>query len=167
MKYGTIAKNPSVNAEIYRCFGYIDEKDAKAFVTKFREQPHDQNQVMHTRRELVLGGFLASNGFNVRYDQAVLGKTPDWALYDQSAALSCIIELVNFHTDRATEDEIEQHLCANRTWCDFMPSHVMRLYDRIRAKASTYKGLVKQAQAAYVVALFGDFSADVELQEVQ
>ncbi len=37
MKYGRIAGNVSINAAIYRCFEFITEADAKAFVRKFAE----------------------------------------------------------------------------------------------------------------------------------
>ena len=73
MKYGQIAGNPSINAAIYRCFDYLVEQDARLFVRKFREQVGDNEQVMHTFRELLVGGFLASQGVGVRYGQTIDG----------------------------------------------------------------------------------------------
>jgi hypothetical protein len=64
MKYGRIAGNDSINAAIYLCFDLISEADAKAFVRKFAEQLHDQDQPLHTFRELILGAFLAANGLS-------------------------------------------------------------------------------------------------------
>jgi hypothetical protein len=39
MKYGRIAGNSHINALIYRCFEKICEKDQRAFLKKFRDQP--------------------------------------------------------------------------------------------------------------------------------
>ena len=78
---------------------FITETDAGAFARKFAEQPHDEDQVMHTFRELILGAFLASNRLSVRSEWPVAGKTPDWCILD-GEDLSCIIELVNFHNAR-------------------------------------------------------------------
>ncbi len=167
MKYGQIAGNMSVNAAIYRCFEYISKEDARAFLRRFREQPHDQDQVMHTFRELLLGGYLASNGLRIRYDQTVCGKTPDWSVLDENGLLYCIVELVNFHVDKATEDEIKQHWRAKATRCGPIGAQSDRLYARIREKASGYKGLVERARVAYVIALFGEFTADVDEEEVR
>jgi len=61
MEYGQIAGNKSLNEKIYHYFKYISGEDAKKFVNKFSSQ--DEEQVMHTFRELVLGAYLASNGF--------------------------------------------------------------------------------------------------------
>jgi hypothetical protein len=166
MRYGRIAGNKSINAAIYRCCEHISEEDARTFARKFREQPHDQNQVMHTFRELILGGFLASSGLNAKYDRSICGKTPDWSILDSDGGLQGFFELVNFHPDRVTEDAITQHWKSQGIWCGWSGSHATRLYSRIRDKASTYKELVEQAKVWYVVALFGEFTADVSVQEV-
>jgi hypothetical protein len=166
MKYGQIAKRQSINAKIYKCFEHLCEKDVLKFVKKFREQPHDQEQVMHTFRELILGAFLASNGFNVRYDHRVDGKTPDWCLLDNTSSLLGIIELINFHIDRVTETAQKRKLEAGRIWVGWMQPNNARLYQRIREKADIYDGLVKKHKAAYVVSVFGEFTACVEIEEL-
>jgi hypothetical protein len=167
MKHGQIARSTSINAAIYRCFEYIPEEDEKAFVKKFGEQPHDQDQVMHTFRELILGAFLGFQGYTVRYDQSLGGKTPDWSILDENRTLRCIVELVNFHTERATEDEIKRHLRARNMWCGWTGPHANRLYDRLWEKASKYTQLAEQMGVAYVIALFSEFNANIELAEVQ
>ena len=61
MKYGQISGSRSINATIYECFQHIEEVDAQRFVSEFRSQPHDKQQVLHTFRELILGGsYLAT-----------------------------------------------------------------------------------------------------------
>lgn len=75
MKYGQIAKASNINDDIYRCFDLIPEKEARKFVKNFSEQPHDQPQVMHTFRELIMGAYLGSRGFAVQSEPDISGKT--------------------------------------------------------------------------------------------
>jgi hypothetical protein len=166
VKYGRVAENASINATIYRCFEYISEPDAQTFVRAFGRLPHDGDQIMHAFRELILGGFLASRGQRVAYDQRVNGQTPDWSIFEEDHRLRCIVELVNFHIDRATEDEIALHAQARRFWSGW-PDPQKRLYQSIWDKASKYKRLVEQIQVAYVIALFGEFVAAVDLDDVR
>lgn len=166
MKYGQLAGNQSINATIYRCFEHICEEDARTFVKKFREQPHDKEQVMHTFRELILGAFLASNGFRVRYDQKVDGKTPDWIVSDDTSSIQGIVELINFHIDRVTENVLKREMEVGRIWCDWVQPNNDRLYQRIWGKADIYEKLAKKHNVPYVVAVFGEFTAAVELEEV-
>ena len=167
MKYGQIAENQSINVTIYRCFEYICEQDALKFVKKFREQPHEKDQVMHTFRELIVGAFLASNAFNVRYDQKVDGKTPDWCVLDiNTSSLQCIVELVNLHIDRIREDESKRLLDAGQIWWNWAEPNNARLYQRILEKANTYEKLAKKNKSPYVVSVFSEFTADVKLEEL-
>jgi hypothetical protein len=78
MKFGQISPAPRMNATIYRCFELIGDEDARKFVKKFAEQPHDGPQVMHTFRELVVGAHMVTQGLPARYDDKVDGKKPDW-----------------------------------------------------------------------------------------
>lgn len=165
MRYGRIAGGNCVNTAIYRCFEHIREDGARTFVKKFAEQPHDQPQVMHTFRELVIGAFLCREGVPVRYDQVIDGQTPDWSVVD--GGVEGIIELVNFHTDQATETAIRDAMRSAGIWCDWMESNVNRLYDRIWQKASAYKELRQRRAIPYVVGVFGTFDAVVELREAQ
>ncbi len=57
-KYGQIAESQAVNASVYVCFEELEESAQQKFVKMFRQQPHDQAQVMHTLRELILGAYL-------------------------------------------------------------------------------------------------------------
>jgi hypothetical protein len=167
MKYGQIAGNKSINVVIYRCFEYLPDEDARLFARKFREQSHNNEQVMHTFRELLVGGFLGWHGFSVRYNRALDGKTPDWSILDQNSVLQAVVELVNFHADRATESDIERDRAAGLPWVGWMPSHVSRLYDRIHQKASVYKELVERKSVAYVVAVYSEFTANVDISELR
>ena len=170
MKYGQIADNRHINAFIYQCFEYISEIDERKFVKKFRKQPHDSEQIMHTFRELVLGAYLSSSGFTVRHDYVVKDKTPDWCILDDKSVTVGIVELASFHLDKATEIEIEQQLEARSIacfWRDKKKNNVQRLYHRIWDKAVEYRSLAKKLEIPYVAAIFGDFRAAVDFQEVQ
>lgn len=43
----------------------------------------------------------------------------------------------------------------------------LRLYDRIREKAAKYKPLVERVGVPYIIAVFSEFTANVEFEEVQ
>lgn len=115
MSYGQIAGSSRVNAAIYRCFEFIPESDAARFVRKFAEQPHDEDQVMHTFRELILGAFLGSRGLTVQSERPIAGKTPDWSVLC-GGELQCVIELTDFHTDQSTEEDMTARFAAQQMW---------------------------------------------------
>lgn len=170
MKYGQIAGNKYINAFIYRCFEHICEEDERKFVKKFREQSQDSDQIMHTFRELVLGSYLSSSGFSVKYDYVVDVQTPDWCILDDKSAVIGIVELTNFHIDMTTESEIEEQLEARGVasyWRDQNKDNVDRLYHCIWYKAQVYRALTEHLRVPYVVALFGEFKATVDFEEVR
>jgi hypothetical protein len=171
MKHGQIAGNRSINALIYRCFEYISGEDEQKFVSSFREQPHDSRQIMHTFRELVLGAYLAANGLSVRYELPTEGLSPDWTILGtDSASIRGILELTNFHIDRATDLETEEQVRSAGLaayWRDKNQNNTERLYQSIWEKARKYKPLVQRLKVPYVVALFADFKAMLDFEEVK
>ncbi len=179
MKYGQIAESSKINDDIYSYFEYISENDRRKFVRKFREQPHEENQVLHTLRELILGAHLASSGLNVMYDCQIDGKTPDWVILNDESSPEGIVELINFHTDKITEQDIERQL--QEPDPQFMietsagPVAVAsywqtpnneRLYQRIKEKSDKYEHLVKKYNIPYVVSVFGEIKAGVKAEEI-
>jgi hypothetical protein len=166
MEYGQIAGNTSIDALIHQCFEFISEKDQTAFVKRFNNLRDDEAQCMHTFRELIVGGFLGARGLSVVYEQPLGGRTPDWSIHDSNGT-QCIVELANFHVDKATEDKIGRHLQARRIWVGWTGSRSDRLYAQIWDKASKYKRLVEQEGVAYVIALYGEFTAAVDLEDVR
>ena len=170
MKYGQLAGNKSINSFIYRCFEHISETDERKFVKKFRKQPQNSDQIIHTFRELILGAFLSSRSFIVRHDYLVEGKTPDWCILSNKSSMIGIVELVNIHLDKPTETDIEHQLEENGIacfWRDEKKNNVERLYHRIWDKVVEYKSLAKKLFVPYVVAIFGDFRAALDFEEVQ
>ena len=164
-KYGQIAGNTAINDSIYSCLEHIREDDTRKFVKKFRGQPSDSDQIMHTFRELILGAYLGSNGFEVRHDYLIGGRTPDWCIMSQTGTPECIVELTNFHLDMATDSEIEEQLRSKGIAWVWLPQRDDRLYRCVWRKAQIYKGLVEELQIAYVIAVFSDFKVPVHWEE--
>jgi hypothetical protein len=170
IKYGQIAGNRHINELIYYCFEYICEEDEKKFVKKFREQPNDSDQVMHTFRELVLGGYLGSMGLRVKHELLVDTKTPDWCILDEKSEVAGLVELTNFQIDKTTELEIEDQL-RNRGialfWRDENKDNVDRLYQSMVHKAEVYGVLAQKLKVPYVIAVFADFQAAIDSEEIR
>lgn len=174
MKYGQLAPNKSINRLIYHCFEYLCEEDERKFVKAFRKQPLDSDQKMHTFRELILGAYLSSNGLEVRHHYAVGGKTPDWCILDDNSAVIGIVEVVTFHIDIDSESKLETQSKAVQyigayVWpdADKDKDNLDRLYDRIWYKAQVYRALAEELEVPCVVAVFGEFKAGVNLEEVE
>lgn len=168
MKYGQIAENKKINYAIYRCFEHLCEGDQQGFVKKFREQPHDSDQIMHTFRELILGAYLSSRGFRVRHEYSVESKTPDWCVLDNRSAVISIIELVNFHIDVVTESEIAKQIQAKGmtvVWPDQNKNND-RLYYCIQDKMQKYQALTEKLGVRYIIAIYPDFKAATDFEEV-
>jgi hypothetical protein len=149
MKYGVIAGNSSINRKIYDCFEFISEDDADRLARKFRSLPptDDQDERMHTFRELILGAYIGSLGYSVVHERVVAGKTPDWCIVDREGGILAILEIVNFNAGRS--------------------GNVDRLYAATQGKFATYKQLAEDLAIPYLVGVHGDFFADVEPEEME
>jgi len=170
MKYGQIAESKKINYAIYQCFEHLCEEDHQRFVKKFREQPHDSDQIMHTFRELILGAYLSSCDFKVRHEYSVESKTPDWCVLDNRSAVISIVELVNFHTDAITESEIIKQMQAKGmagAWRDGNKDNVERLYYCIWDKMQKYQALTEKLVVPYVIAISPDFFSATDFEEVR
>jgi hypothetical protein len=170
VKYGQIAGNTSINAMIYHCFEYICKEDQRQFVKKFQEQPHDSNQINHTFRELVLGGYLSSKGFRIIHDYVIDNQTPDWSILDvEGQSITGIVELTNFHIDKASESDIKEQLRARGRafyWLHQNKDNDERLYHSLWRKASAYKSIIEKLQIPYVVGVIGEFEVAIDFEEV-
>lgn len=167
MRDEQIAGNNSINAVIARCFTYIDKEDERRFLRRFREQPHDQDRILHTFRELILGAFLGFNHLRVKNEYRIGGKTPDWCILDSNSSISCVVELVNFHVDSHTEETIDTELRNKKSVFYLTGANERRLYYNIQNKITTYKKVVESFGVPYVVAVFGDFKANVDITELR
>ena len=170
MKYTQITGNEETNGFIYRFFEYLCEEDQRKFRKYFRSLPPGSDQMGHTLRELILGAHLRANGYQVRYDYTINNQTPDWCILDDESAVIGIVELMNFHIDKATENEIrkQSNLKNNFSyWRDENKDNIDRLYHCIDLKAQAYRPLVKSLKIPYVVALFGEWEAALDFDEIR
>jgi hypothetical protein len=167
MKYGRIAGNDSINSAIYRCFDFISEADVKAYVKKFAKQPHDQDQVKHTLRELIVGVFLASHGLTIRSEQPIDGKTPDWSILE-NGSLKCLVEVVTFHTSKETKDNAMRAEIGGVSWTFmYQPDHTERIRQTLQNKSLMYKDILINRKIPYVIGLYLDFDAAVNPEQFQ
>jgi len=169
-EYGKIANNHSINQCIYHCFKYICKKDQKKFLKKFRKNPHDSDEIMHILRELILGAYLGYNNIKIRYEFNINGQTPDWSVVTNNSKSDCIIELVNFHIDKKTEKQIQEHIDKSRMiffWRDKNKDNLNRLYQSILHKMQKYRKLASELKIPYIVSLYIDFIISIDIDEVK
>jgi hypothetical protein len=168
LKYSQIAGKPAINAYIYRCFDELDEITQRKFVKRFRQQQPEQ--VMHTFRELILGAYLHSIGFNIRYELRLQGKTPDWVITAEDGLPQAIIELMNFHLDLETSMEIKRQLQEKPVagyWPDGNKNISERLYSCLATKAQTYLGLATESNLPYTIAIYCEPETTIEREEIR
>jgi hypothetical protein len=158
--------NQNIDSKIKECFEYLSRDDVCKFSKKFNEQPHGGEQVMHTFKELILGAFLASNGLSARYDYRINGKTPDWCILGHKLSILGIIELINFHIDKATENSMDCKLAKNMIWCDWVKPNNDRLFQKITEKADRYDEIINRRKLPYVVSITGNIKACLEIEEI-
>jgi hypothetical protein len=164
MKYGQIYDIQEFRDTICWCSGHLCSEDQQRFEKKFREQGHDFEQSMHTFKELILGAYLSSRGFRVRHEYSVESSTPDWCFLDNQSTVEGITELVNFHRDKETENEINQ---GHAVWSrENLPKYRDRLYHRIWDKMQKYQALIEKLGVPYIIAICPDWRAGVDFEKV-
>lgn len=164
-----ISGNTDLNALLNRALRMLCEEDQRRFLKHFRRQPDDSDQIMHTARELIMGAYLASNEFTPRYSHTIKGQTPDWTLVDSTLQPMGILDVMTFHIDKETENEIEQQRQARRLavyWRDANKNNVDRLRQRIADKAAHYRDLAEDLTIPYIVAVFADYRASLDKDDI-
>lgn len=169
MKYSQILNHDNSAALIKNSFEHLCSDDVKKFQKNFKD--HNGTQVVHTLRELVLGAYLKANGFFVRYEYVIEGETPDWSILSaQDESVLCILELSSFHVDVETEKEINNKLSPGKmvvVWRDERKDNVDRLWHKLSEKAQKYKRLSTKLKLPYVLAVFPEFIASVDFEEIR
>ena len=97
-------------------------------------------------RELIIGAYLATQGFRVQYSRLINDKTPDWSILGEADDLRALVEVVTFH--RGAGETID------------------RLYATVQGKFSVYKNLAEQHAIPYVVGIHIDFEESVDNCEI-
>jgi len=170
MKCGQITGNEEINGFICCFFEYLCEEDQRKFRRDFRNLPPESDQMVHTLRELILGAHLSANGYQVRHDYTINNQTPDWCILDDESAVIGIVELTNFHIDKATENEIREQSKLKENsfyWRDGNKDNIDRLYHCIDHKAQAYRSLAISLKIPYVVAVFGEWETAVDFDEIR
>jgi len=121
----------------------------------------DFNGFVDKFRELVVGGFLAQNETSLQYSrrfELLVGMrkqvlTPDWTVLNGNSQVVAIIEVDNFHGDRA----YEQALRGIRSGAEpAMPptaeSELLKLHHSLEEKCLKYRDLAKYLQKPFVIA---------------
>ncbi len=122
---------------------------------------------MHLFRELLVGAYLRLNGHKAVYEREVAGKTPDWCVVKRDDRPEAIVEVMTFHIDQRTDDDIWETWKSRPTWCGFLGNNSPRLYSKMHSKFSKYASLAEEEHLPYVLSLHGDFFADVEAKEIE
>jgi hypothetical protein len=164
MNFGRLAGNDSINSRIHEMLGTLHPEDRPRFVRKFRSDPDEQ--CFHTYRELILGAHLRTRGWNLRYEQSLDGRSPDWVLIDGGGQAAEILDVVTLHQRRVVDRAIGEAVCSHEVWVGWVSTAPDRLFAKLREKAEAYAPLAGELHLPYVVALFGEFTAPIEPYEV-
>jgi hypothetical protein len=101
-----ITSSRKLNEVIDICFHYINERDQRKFITKFRSLPLADTQTNHTLHELLLGAYLSASGFLVECELKIQNKNPDWSILDASSKIIAVVENVTHHLPNETEKKL-------------------------------------------------------------
>lgn len=165
MKFGVLSENSHINSRIYKMFEDLDPSDVAVFARKFKSERNEQ--LFHTFRELIIGSQLRRQGLKLRYERKVLGKTPDWVSVDDADQIDEILDVVTLRQRRETETDILSTLSTGQIWSGWVTIPPDHIYSKIEQKANAYASLVNSIKRPYIVCLFGEFTADVDPEEVQ
>jgi hypothetical protein len=165
MQFGRLAGNDHINERIYDLLGRIHSSDIPTFVRKFRSESDEQ--CFHSYRELILGSHLCSQRWNLRYEQSVGGRKPDWAVLNDQDEIVEVVDVVTLHQRRVTDVAINKSVSRHVSWAGWITIPPDHLFSKVQQKANAYGGLVERIRLPYVVALFGEFTASIDVQEVR
>ena len=165
MDFGRLAGSDQINARIYACLGRLHSSDVNNFVRKFRQDSDAQR--FHTYRELLFGAYAIECGWNLRYEHRVGGKTPDWVLRTANSVVTEIVDVVTLHQRYDIDADISRGLGMNGIWTGWITVPPEHVFSKIEAKATQYSSLVKELGVPYVVAVFGEFTASINLLDVE
>ena len=164
MRFGRLAGNDSINTLIYQCLDSIDPRDATTFARRFRSEADPQR--FHTLRELICGAELFRHGLRPRYEQALGASTPDWTIYDATAVPNEIVDVATLHPTYEIGQEIADAVGRGQIWTGWVTTAPDRLYQKLQSKFGSYAAIAERKQIAFVVALFSEFLAPIDTEEV-
>lgn len=153
------------NAHLHELINNLHPDDALQFLAKFTKLPLRAR--FHTYRELLLGTQLRQNGADWRYEQPILGKTPDWSLRGEDSQVIEVVDVMTLHQRCEKEKEISDSLRSTGSWCGWIgipPDHIFR---KLNDKANKYSKLARELKVPYVIAVFGEFVASISPEDIE
>jgi hypothetical protein len=163
MQYDRLLASSNMDATAKRCLSRISAEDATRFVTEFQNPNNQDWQITHTYRELILGTYLRLAGFDARYSVQLDSQEPDWSILDENSKPRAIAEVASLHAPIDVENltyDLHRGFWGENDNTD-------RLYSRLQGKITKYKDLVENRRLAFVVAIFSQNPAFVQLSEFQ
>ncbi len=143
--------------ELYRS---ICSTDVQKFKTKFDKQ--SLREKFHTLRELQFGAFHREEGFELRYELEIDGKTPDWSLLDKNGKVSEIVDVITLHQRYDKEKEIYSVIKSTNVWAGWItipPDHIFR---KFADKSGQYSVLVESQNIPFSIAAFAAFDTAID-----
>ena len=153
------------NAHLQSLVRRMHPDDVSTFVEKLTTQPLRAR--FHTYRELLVGAHVRERGADFRYERMIKGQTPDWSLLDDSQRLQEVIDVMTLHQRNEKEREITACIRSNGRWSGWITIPPDHIYRKLSDKAGQYTKLARQAQAPYVLAIYGEFIASVSPEEIE
>jgi hypothetical protein len=168
-EYGTISPVERVDRLVYECFEYLTEGDQRKFLKKFAHTKslEDDSLVNHTLNELVLGAYVARQGFSPQYEPNLGGQTPEWLMTQKQTGQLVLLELVNFHLPEKEDKEVRAAMKSGAPCAYWLGPNTDRVYSRLQEKMAKYKSIVEERGLHYVVTVFGRFSSALTIKEVR
>ena len=165
MRFGVLAGNSAINSRIYEMLDDLHPADVPKIVSKF--QIGQEAQRFHTLRELEIGSRLRRQGLALRYELNVEGKSPDWSLVGKQDCVEEILDVVTVHQRRVVDKDIASALSKGEIWSGWISIPQDHIYSKLEQKAQKYSSMVESLRVPYVVAVFGEFTASIDPEEVE
>ncbi|WP_041388935.1 hypothetical protein [Polaromonas sp. JS666] len=153
------------NAHLQDLVRHLHPDDVAPFVEKLATQPLRAR--FHTYRELLLGVHIREGGADFRYERMIDGQTPDWSLLDDKKRLLEVIDVLTLHQRSEKEREITTSIRSTDLWTGWITIPPDHIYRKLSDKAGQYAELARNANAPYVLAVYGDFIASLSPEEIE
>lgn len=132
----------------------LERRDAHAVMQRICSFPAGKVHRVHIYREIIVGAFLRQQGFPVRYEVQVGGKTPDWVCLNDRGEPRFIVEVVTVHPCQNAAMLMTNAFQRGKAWAFFVQPTLDRVWGKLIDKARIYRRLVTELDLPYVLAVF-------------
>ncbi len=153
------------NEHLHALLRRIDPKDVAAFLEKLTNL--SLRPRLHAYRELLVGSHLRDRGFDVRYEQRIRCKTPDWSLIKSDGSPLELVDVLTLEQRHDKRIEITSAIKSNKRWSGWITVPRDHIYRKLNDKAGQYSVLVREEGVPYVLAMYGEFIASVDPRDVE